>query len=169
MNGRNARMRTRLAIEADILKPYFPDANIQFPDDPARAGVVVPLRASRNRYVLWIPLGAFPFEPPEMYVVEPKPIRDCRGKKLADLGASWAMHLLAPDAHGHPQICHHNKDGWTPNIALYKVVMKGLIWLAAYELHKAKGKDIDHYLPHMEKQADSSVLGGIAALLRGIA
>ena len=31
----------------------------------------------------------------------------------------------------------------------FKVAMKGRLWLEAYELHKATGKDIDHYLPHM--------------------
>ena len=149
MNALNARTKGRLAAERKLLR-RFPGAVIQFPDDPCRASVLVPLQTTRrNRYVLWIPLGAFPNEPPEMYVVEPAPLRDYQGEKLSNRGSSMEMHLLAPDAYGHPQICHHNDCGWTPNITLYKVVMKGRIWLEAYELHRARGKPIDRYLPHM--------------------
>lgn len=146
----NARKRARLAKEQELLTQHFPGANIQFPEDPARAGVVAPLSTNRKRrYVLWIPLGGFPNERPDMYIVEPSPLRDRRGKKLKKIGVSFSMHLLSPDAHGYPQICHHSDAAWTPNLTLYKVVMKGRIWLEAYEQHLAKGEDIDRYLPHM--------------------
>ena len=150
MNAFNARTNARLGVERKILLRYFPGAAIQFPDDRHRAGVVVPLMTMRqNRYVLWVSLNGFPIERPQMYVIEPVPLRDCRGKKLSKRGVSCKMHLLEPDAHGHPQICHHNDASWTPNIALCKVVTKGLIWLEAYELHLASGKAMDRYLPHM--------------------
>ena len=65
------------------------------------------------------------------------------------MGNSAEMHLLDPDEHGHPQICHYRDDVWTPNVTLYKVVMKGRFWLEAYEAHMRTGKAIDTYLPHM--------------------
>lgn len=140
----------RLRKEQALLQTYFPSFRIQFPDDPAKVGAVGALTTNAgNEYALWIPLGAFPNEPPQMFVVQPQNLRNRRGKKLAKVGVNSAMHLLAPNAHGHPQICHHNDASWTPNITLYKVAMKGRLWLEAYEMHKATGKDIDHYLPHM--------------------
>ena len=140
----------RLRKEQRLLQAYFPTFRIQLPDDPARAGAVGTMTTNAgNEYGLWIPLGEFPNEPPEMFVVAPKNLRNRRRRRLAKIGPSAAMHLLGPDAHGHPQICHHNDSSWTPNITLYKVAMKGRLWLEAYEMHKATGKDIDHYLPHM--------------------
>lgn len=150
MNARNARTRARLAKEQEILTRYFPGAHLQFTDDPARACVVVAMSTSRrNRYVLWLSLGDFPNAPPRMYIVEPAPLRDWKGKRLSKRGASSKMHLLGPNAHGHPQICHHSDAAWTPNVTLYKVVMKGRIWLEAYELHRLKRRPIDRYLPHI--------------------
>ena len=156
----NAHTKARLAKEREILQQRLPAARIQFPDDADRACVLALLSTQRhNRYVLWIPLGAFPNEPPKMYVVEPAPLRDHRGKKLSKLGSSSSMHLLTPDAHGHPQICHYRDDAWTPNVTLFKVVLKGLLWLEAYDLHKAKGKAIDQYLREMESKAWSPLAG----------
>ena len=146
----NATSGKRLAWEGQKLKANFPGFEIQFPDCPERARAIGPLHTNcGNRYVLRIPLGAFPYAPPEMYVVEPKPLRNRRGKKLSQIGSSGEMHLLAADEHGHPQICHYQDSVWTPNVTLYKVVLKGRLWLEAYELHKAKGHPIDRYLPHM--------------------
>ena len=161
----NARTKARLAKEREILQQYLPAAKIQFPNDAARACVLAVLNTQRhNRYVLWIPLGAFPNEPPKMYVVEPAPLRDHRGKKLSKLGISSSMHLLTPDAHGHPQICHYRDDAWTPNVTLFKVVLKGLLWLEAYDLHKAKGKAIDQYLPEM-KTSTSNPFAALGRLI----
>ena len=140
----------RLRKEQALLRTYFPTFHIQFPDDPDRAGAVGTLTTNSGReYGLWIPLGAFPNERPQMFVVKPRNLRTRLGRKLAKIGVNSAMHLLAPNEHGHPQICHHDDASWTPNITLYKVAMKGRLWLEAYEMHKASGKDIDHYLPHM--------------------
>ena len=141
----------RLQKEQALLKTYFPAFRIQCPDDPERAGAVGTLTTNAgNEYGLWVPLGTtFPNERPEVFVVSPKSLKNRRGKRLAKIGTDAAMHLLAPNEHGHPQICHHNDASWTPNVTLYKVVMKARLWLEAYEMHKATGKDIDHYLPHM--------------------
>ena len=150
MNARSARTRARLVKEQEFLTHHFPGAHIQFPDDPDRACVVVALSTNRqNRYVLWLSLGDYPNAPPKMYVVEPAPLRDWKGKRLSKRGTSSKMHLLGANAHGHPQICHHSDGAWTPNITLYKVVMKGRMWLEAYELHCRKRRPIDRYLPHM--------------------
>ncbi len=146
----NAAKRNRLAWERRNLKANFPGFEIRFPNEPKRTCATGPLRTNcGRRYVLWIPLGAFPNEPPPMYVIEPQPLRNYRGKKLSKVGASLKMHMLDSDAYGHPRICYYRDNVWTPNVTLYKVVLKGRIWLEAYELHKANGKHIDHYLPHM--------------------
>ena len=153
-----ALTKERIAVEQQLLSRYFKGFKIQDPGGAEELGVVGKLQTnSGNEYGLWIPLGdsEFPNAPPKMYVVEPKDLRKRpkhpwkKGKKLAKLGTSHAMHLLDPDEHGHPQICHYRDDVWSPNVTLYKVVMKGRFWLEAYEFHRRTGKDIDTYLPHM--------------------
>ena len=126
---------------------------IQSLDDHKRCGVVCELQTDAGRrYTLWIRIGkAYPNKPPKMYVIRPKPFWDCRGRKLSSVGSSYEMHLLDPDEHGHPQICHYRDSRWTPNVTLYEVLVKGRLWLEAYERHRETGKDMDHYLPHMAR------------------
>ncbi len=150
---------TRLALEEKLLNRYFQSFRIQAPHDPRRAGVIGHLftnsrprglmPAARNRYGLWIPLGAFPSKRPDMFIVEPKDLRNAAGRKLCEIGVSGAMHLLEPDDRGNLQICHYNDTHWTPNVTLYKVVMKGRLWLEAYEMHLETGRNIEKFLCHM--------------------
>ena len=50
---------------------------------------------------------------------------------------------------GHTHICHFKASLWTDNNTLYQVVMKGLIWLEAYEAHLRTGKSMDVFLAEM--------------------
>ncbi len=143
-------MAKRLDIEARLLARYFPAFHIQFPDDPEKAAVVGTTRTNRgNDYALWIPLEDFPDSAPSLFVVWPKRLRDHGRRLLSKRGTSGDMHLLGPDRHGHLQICHCNDSYWTPNETLYKIVMKGRLWLEAYEAHLESGEDIDVYLKHV--------------------
>lgn len=145
-------MSKRLAMEAQLLAEYFPRFHIQSPGDPVQCGVVGMHRTNTgNEYALWIPLGNFPNEAPRMYVVSPKNLRHRSGQLLSSLGTSSAMHLLGPNEHGHPQICHYNGQYWHPKVTLHKIVMKGRLWLEAYENHLVSGRNIDEYLGHMNK------------------
>lgn len=138
----------RLRTEGEILKKYLPSFRIQNIETPDACVIGRLTTNSVQSYVLWIPLGEFPYVAPKMYVVKPAPLKDCDGRPLADRGTSGTMHLLTPDTHGHPQICHYNDKYWTPAVTLYKVVMKGRIWLECYESHLRTGDDIDKYLGH---------------------
>lgn len=141
----------RLDVEKATLSK-MPGIRFQFQSwNDERCGVVCEVRTNAgNCYTLWIRVGrAFPNKPPKMYVLDPKPLRDYRGKELSSIGESGSMHLRQADRHGHPQICHYHDSSWTPNVTLYKVVGKGRLWLEAYDLHRKTGKGIDHYLRHM--------------------
>jgi hypothetical protein len=140
---------TRLQAETQALRTYFPQFKVQDPDGP-QAGVIGRMTTnSGSTYVVWLSLGAFPNEAPKMYVVSPKPLLTYDGRELASLGMSGNMHLLQPDDHGHPQICHYNDRFWHPRVSLYKILMKARLWVEAYEQHVRHGRPIDAYLPHM--------------------
>lgn len=145
----------RLLTEEEILKRYLPSFRIQNIETPD-AGVIGCLTTNNRRsYALWIPLGNFPYGHPRMYVVKPAPLMDRDGRPLADRGTSHTMHLLEPDNHGHPQICHYNDQHWHQDVTLYKVVIKGRIWLESYEIHLRTGENIDLYLRHMDEDQNT--------------
>ena len=41
------------------------------------------------------------------------------------------------------------KEKWSNDNSLYQVLMKGRIWLEAYEIHLRTGEDLEKYLAHM--------------------
>ena len=141
--------KTRLDIERSALARFFPEFRIQDPFGE-KAGVIGRMRPNNGReYVVWLELGAFPHDAPRLYLISPKNLRSYAGQLLSGVGSSAAMHLLDPDIHGYPQICHYNDDFWHPDISLYKILMKARFWIEAYEQHLRHGKPIDAYLSHM--------------------
>ncbi|XP_028405193.1 uncharacterized protein LOC114527685 [Dendronephthya gigantea] len=46
-------------------------------------------------------------------------------------------------------ICHSNAPHWTDRDTLYKVVMKGRLWLEAYEAYLETGACLSEYLVEM--------------------
>lgn len=51
--------------------------------------------------------------------------------------------------YGCTQICHFKPGLWKDNNTLYQVIMKGLIWLEAYEAHLRTGATLTRYLAEM--------------------
>ena len=103
-----------------------------------------------NAYELWspIPLG-FPDSRPSLYVLRPNPLRDALGGTVNSVGLSHKMHTLESGPQGMVQICHWRGDRWHAGITLSKVLIKGLLWLEAYEQHIATGQPIDSFVRTM--------------------
>jgi len=142
-------MTTRLDKEEEALRLAFPQFRIQDPDGP-NAGVIGRMRTnSRTEYTIWLGLGDFPNSAPAMYIIEPAGLTDHNGTLLSMIGPSAEMHLLQPDPHGHPQVCHYNGKFWLPRVSIHKILMKARLWLEAYESHRREGLAIDAYLRHM--------------------
>jgi hypothetical protein len=133
-------------VERQILSKYFPDFSWINPTDPEKTRVEGDLRTnSKNVYTLRVYVPSdFPNSRPDLVVTSPYPLKGYAGKSLGETSAS--MHTLDP-RDGYVKICHY-KD-WIPNLTLYLVVLKGRIWLEAFEAHKRTGKPIDHFLKHM--------------------
>jgi len=139
----------RLSLEDSLLRQYFHGFHIQDLAGGPNRGVVGTLTTnSGRRYSLWLPLGSFPLEAPNLYVINPL-LYDYHGNPLWEQGVRSDMHVLSPDQYGHVQICHYRDSHWSPDVTLYKIVMKGRIWLEAYESHLRTGQPVDHYIGHM--------------------
>jgi len=139
----------RLKQENAILSRFFP-GRFNF---IAQNGVVkyldLGMRTKSGKvYRSKMVLKNFPYSQPEVYIVYPNPIYDKSGNMLSDIGVSAGMHLLTPDDENNIQLCHYVSGNWNPNVTLYKVAIKALIWLEAYEGHLKTGNPIDHYLSH---------------------
>lgn len=100
-----------------------------------------------NHYVLNFKLHNYPYEKPDVYVE--CMLRDCHGN-LMDR-ASSANHTLCPHPNGWTQICHYHPSAWQPELTLWLVYIRCLLWLNIYEQTKRTGKDMDYYLGHMDK------------------
>jgi hypothetical protein len=135
-----------LDLEKQAMREYFPAFRFQ-----DQSSVIGPMSPNNGReYVLWMNLEDFPNKAPEVYIVSPKGLKGYDGRLLSEYGRSASMHLLDPDGHGHPQICHYNGQFWLPKVSVYKILLKTRFWLEAYEQHLRHGKPIDAYLPHMQ-------------------
>ncbi len=139
----------RILAEKHALDYGFPNRYVIQNLNSNNAYVDLGLRTGTGRtYRLKIVLGDFPYSPPDVYVTYPKGLRDYDGKLLADYGVSLEMHLLTPDDDDHIQLCHYSDRVWHSGVTLYKVALKCLVWLTAYDGHLRTGQPIDYFLKH---------------------
>jgi len=139
----------RLLMEKQALDYGFPNRYVMQNLNSAHAFVDLGLRTNSGRtYRLKIVLGDFPYSKPDVYVIYPTRLRDYDGKLLSDYGVSASMHLLTPDANNKIQLCHYSDKIWHSNVTLYKVALKCLVWLNAYDGHLRTGEPLDYFLKH---------------------
>jgi len=142
----------RAKAELDLLNQSFPGMTKSAttngtPYYPEHVDITITTTAG-NRYVVRLVIpAAYPDTMPTMLVMNPKPLVDNDRKPL--LGVSAKMHVLA-SIDGCTCLCHYAGDRWDASLSLHMVVMKGGIWLEAYEGHRRNGKPIDFWLSHKD-------------------
>ena len=151
--GWTSAQQSRLAYEKELLEKYF-GSRVSWINPTGDTRLEVSVTCSNDKeYILrvYIPSN-FPNECPEMVVIPPSKtwfsyyLRKKDGSKMNDTSSEF--HTL-PGIDGYTRICHFNDSLWTDNNTLYQVVMKGLIWLEAYEAHLRTGKSMDAFLAEM--------------------
>ncbi len=137
----------RLKIETTVLEKTFAGAFRLGgePGDTARLEVDVTVPGG-GRYTLLLTCAAdYPSSMPDAFLIKPLVLRDYHGQELLAISPSHQMHLLRPEGR-FLRLCHYKPENWHPNVTLYKVVLKCLIWLVAYENHLQSGRPITDYL-----------------------
>ena len=138
----------RLALEKEILAREMPQ--FRFCNLSSDTYVVGKTTTSGRRrwYELTLLLPeCYPDEMPELYVSSPVTLWKEDGcETVNDEEVSHSFHTLSNGPDGCVQICHFKPDLWYPSIALTAVLMKGLLWLEAYEAHLRTGDDIASFL-----------------------
>jgi hypothetical protein len=148
--------RTRLALEHQLLQTQglaqFSVYHHTSSDSYSASGTA--MSNSGRGYYLHIPIpGGFPTQRPAMYLTDPCPLPMANGAALHTLGVSHSMHVLSPFSNGWVQICHWRDNRWHPGIHLYKVLLKGLIWIEAYEQHLLTGRPLADFVATMAETA----------------
>ena len=135
--------RQRLAAEKSVLEHYFSGC-VKWIDPASDTKVEVTLKTNNdNRYTLRIYIGDFPSSIPDMVVVSsPKPMPGAWKSGSAD------NHTLS-QRDGYLRICHYHSSQWNDRSSLYEVVMKGRVWLEAYEGHLRTGQPMSYFLREM--------------------
>lgn len=142
----------RLLLELQVLEATFGRCHA-FRRDGAVSLEVGLTTNSKHRYATRLVLpNDYPNSMPTALITYPQRLLDRHGRDLALLTPSHAMHTLGSHD-GLVSICHYHPSRWTPANTLYKVVIKVRCWLEAYELHRATGHVIDHYLRTMGESA----------------
>ena len=142
----------RLVLENRILhQEGFTQFSIYRDDTTGKYYVAGYTNSNSGRsYRLYISIPAgYPQQRPAMYITDPCPLRMRDGSLITALGVSHNMHTLAPSENGMVQICHWREDRWHSNILLHKVILKGLIWIEAYEQHLATGQPLADFVRTM--------------------
>lgn len=108
---------------------------------------------SGKPYVLWSPIpNTFPYGRPPLYIWSPNPLLAYGGGTVNSYGTSGTshdMHTLRNGPNGEVQICHWRDERWHSGITLNKVLLKGMLWLEAYEQHMATGRPIKDFVGTM--------------------
>ena len=106
---------------------------------------------SANAYTIWSPIpSGYPNSRPPVYIHEPNPLWGYKFEKtINSYSINHSMHTLANGANGEVQICHWRDERWHSGIPLYKVMIKVVIWLEAYEQHLSSGDPISAFVGTM--------------------
>lgn len=144
------QQRTRLGLEKDILDSKL--QNVTWINPTSVGNTRVEWRVNTNNgngYTLRVYVAAsFPNECPKLVVSSPSsPLRKRDGSLLDS--TSGKDHVYG-SIDGLTQICHFNTNKWTSENTIYQVLMKGRIWLEAYEIHRRTGEYLEKYLAHMQ-------------------
>ena len=143
--------KNRLAAEKSVLDHYFP-GKVKWIDPTGDTKVDVTLNTNNDKkYTLRIYIEDFPNSVPDMVVVgSPKPMPSSE-----DWDGSFSNHTLVK-RDGYLRICHYHSSQWTDRSSLYEVIMKGRVWLEAYEGHLRTEKPMSYFLREMPDSGSSS-------------
>jgi hypothetical protein len=144
----SADQRYRIAFEENLLNEQgFDHFAFEAPTEAAITTVRGTHRSTSGKaYHLAVWLGQhYPSRMPGLYVLAPEPLIGYGGKRMVDYGLSHAMHTWATEWGSYVKICHCKAEFWSAAVVLVEVLLKGTLWLEAYEAHCRTGLPIDAY------------------------
>ena len=134
--------RSRIQFEESIMRHELPQFHLYgYFDDYRFEGWQWTTNRKLYKLRLNIPLY-FPDQVPELYVTSPLILTSYFFSSLNSQGISHATHTLSNGPDGCVQICHFKPQQWDASRTCVAALMKGILWLEAYEMHLRNGKEI---------------------------
>lgn len=145
----SAQQRTRLGFEKDIIDGKL--NNVTWINPTSAGNTRIEWRVNTNNgnnYTLrvYVP-EEFPNECPTLVVSSPSSV--LRKFDMSPLNSASSQDHVYGVHDGLTEICHFDKNRWSSENTIYQVLMKGRIWLEAYEIHRRTGEHLEKYLAHM--------------------
>lgn len=140
----------RYEMEKQVLSFYMPNPNTFQFGNVGTSSPYLRIAAQTNNnhvFVLNMDLTGYPESKPSVYVE--CMLKDCHGNPMNE--ASATNHTLSANSRGWTQICHYHPSAWRPDLSLWLVYLKCVIWLNIYEQSLKTGKNMDFYLRHQGK------------------
>ena len=140
----------RLSIEKDILDSKLNGVTWTNPTSAGKTQVEWRVNTNNGMsYTLrvYIPEN-FPDACPKLVISHSSHGSPLKKKSGSVFGPSHEDHTYCPHE-GFTQICHFHPNQWSNVNTLCQILLKGRIWLEAYELHRNTGTPISSYLLNM--------------------
>lgn len=137
--------QTRLAGEMNLIAREIPGFEIY---DRTRADITTVrgnyISTANRTYTLCVWLTAsYPDAVPNLYLISPCPLYGHGGKTIQSYGTSHTMHSWSSDWNNYAKICHTKLEFWSAADTIIGVIMKGFLWVEAFEVHCKTGQSID--------------------------
>jgi len=136
--------QSRIQMEQSIVSHEMPQFRLyDLGDDVYFEGwQATSKKLNRYRLKLVLPIW-YPDDMPCLYVAYPQVLykQGYRGTINSE-GISHAFHTKANGPDGCTQICHSTQSDWDASKTCVGVLMKGILWLEAYENHLLTGRAI---------------------------
>ena len=144
----SAIQRQRLAFEKSLLEQYFRN-RVTWIDPTGDTKVEVRVTCSNDRqHTLRVYLPSdYPNSVPDMIVKTPG-MTTVKSRSGGEMSGGSTDHIIGT-RDGCTMICHFKPALWKDDNTLYQVIMKGMIWLEAYEAHLRTGRNLNAYLAEM--------------------
>lgn len=143
--GWNNGLAYRLVVEERLINQEMPSFHFHDKTNPAVTTVRGDFYSGSNtQYMLIVWLkGVFPDQMPGLYITWPNPLYDYYGNLVTSHGTNHSFHTWATDWETYVKICHCKAEFWSASNTIVSVIMKGMLWVEAYEVHKRTGRDLD--------------------------
>jgi len=136
----------RLTFEREILAQELPQFCFYDINGNAYISGWQSTAARYTNYQLKLVMGYdFPDMMPELFITSPGILYQYDGYSTVNgEGLSHEFHTLDNGPGGCVQICHTKPELWSPSQTCVFVLMKGIVWLEAYDAHLRTGRLCDY-------------------------
>ena len=144
----------RLRLEMDIMAEHLPQfLFIPFLSETCFMGTHTTTVGGQDYTLKLVLPSRYPDDRPSLYVTRPLTL-DSYGYQgtLNEMGISHAFHTLDNGPDGCVQICHGKSEQWDPSQTCVGVLMKGILWVEAYDAHMSTGRNIAQILYEWQRR-----------------